>query len=51
MSWSCLLAMCGGTTRKVHTEDIALKCHELFSGSFSWPNYPDIPDRTLFAWL
>lgn len=41
------LAMCGGTTRKVHTEDIALKCHELFPGSLSWINYPDIPDKDI----
>lgn len=41
------LAMCGGTTHKVHTEDIALKCHELFPGSFSWTKYPDIPDKDI----
>jgi hypothetical protein len=41
------LAMCGGTTHKVHTENIALKCHELFPGSFSWTKYPDIPDKDI----
>ncbi len=29
----------------MHTEDIALKCHELFSDSFSWTKYPDRPDK------
>ena len=41
------LAICGGTTRKVHTEDIALKSHELFPGSFSWTSYPNIPDKDI----
>ncbi len=41
------LAMQGGATHKVHTEDIALKCHELFPGSFSWTKYPDIPDKDI----
>ncbi len=41
------LAMCGGTTDKVHTEDIALKCHELFPGSFSSVKYPEIPDKDI----
>lgn len=41
------LAMRGGATHKVHTEDIALKCHELFPGSFSWTKYPEIPDKDI----
>lgn len=41
------LAMCGGSTRKVHTEEVAIKCHELFPGSFSWTRYPHLPDKDI----
>ena len=34
----------GGTTRRVHTEDVALECHTLAKTRFSWRKYPDQPD-------
>ncbi|MFH0964103.1 MAG: hypothetical protein V2A58_08825 [Planctomycetota bacterium] len=37
----------GGDTRRVHTEDIALKCFELFPASFSWVKYPRYPDKDI----
>ena len=40
-----VLSLLGGESKSVHTEDIALKCHELFSDSFSWTKYPDRPDK------
>ena len=34
----------GGWHRRVHTEDVALKCHELAPSQFSWTKYPHLPD-------
>jgi hypothetical protein len=34
------LYVAGGATERVHTEDLALKCWELFPDSFSWTKYP-----------
>jgi hypothetical protein len=39
------LFLLGGDLKPVHTEDIALKCHELFPGSFSWVKHPEYPDK------
>lgn len=41
------LAMAGGAARRIHTEDVALKAHELFPGSFSWTMHPEIPDKDI----
>lgn len=41
------LSLLGGGTKRIHTEDIALKCHELFPGSFSWTKYPEYPDKDI----
>lgn len=40
-----VLALLGGESKSVHTEDIALKCYALFSDSFSWTKYPEYPDK------
>ena len=37
------LSLLGGSTDRVHTEDIAVKCHEMFPDSFSWTKYPQYP--------
>ena len=37
----------GGVTSKVHTEDIAIKAHEMFPDSFSWTKYPDRVDKDI----
>lgn len=41
------LSLVGGTTHRVHTEDVALKCHELFPSSFSWTKHPHLPDKDI----
>jgi len=41
------LFLLGGDTNYVHTEDIALKCFELFQHSFSWVKYPEYPDKDI----
>lgn len=41
------LYLLGGDTTPIHTEDIALKCFELFPGSFSWVKYPQYPDKDI----
>jgi hypothetical protein len=41
------LGILGGEFQRVHTEDIALKCHELFPDVFSWTRYPEIPDKDI----
>ncbi len=41
------LWLLGGESEKVHTEDIAIKCHALFSGSFSWVKHPQFPDKDI----
>jgi hypothetical protein len=34
-----------GVTRRVSTEDIALKCFELAPDAFSWVKHPEYPDK------
>lgn len=41
------LYVAGGATERVHTEDLALKCWELFPDSFSWTKYPQYPDKDI----
>ena len=41
------LYLLGGDLRRIHTEDIALKCFELFPHSFSWTKYKDYPDKDI----
>lgn len=41
------LAVLGGESQRVHTEDLAIKCHELFPESFSWTKYPQLPDKDI----
>lgn len=38
------LYLLGGWQKRVHTEDIALKCFELAPPKFSWVKYPQYPD-------
>ena len=39
------LYLLGGATKKCHTEDIALKCFELWPSVFSWTKYVQYPDK------
>lgn len=41
------LHVLNGAINRVHTEDIALKAHELFPDSFSWTRYPQLPDKDI----
>lgn len=41
------LGLLGGEFERVHTEDIALKCHELFPDAFSWTRHPHMPDKDI----
>lgn len=41
------LYVAGGATKRVHTEDLALKCWELFPDSFSWTKYTQYPDKDI----
>ncbi len=41
------LSLLGGESKRVHTEDIAAKCHELFPASFSWTKYTHFPDKDI----
>ncbi len=41
------LEQSGGGVRRVHTEDVALKCHELFPDAFSWTRHPNLPDKDI----
>ena len=41
------LYLAGGATDRIHTEDVALKCWELFPDSFSWTKYPQYPDKDI----
>lgn len=41
------LYLLGGDTERVHTEDIALKCFELFRGAFSWVKHTEYPDKDI----
>lgn len=38
------LYILGGWQKRIHTEDIALKCYELAPSKFSWVKYPEHPD-------
>lgn len=38
------LYILGGWRKRVHTEDIALKCYQLAPSKFSWIKYPQYPD-------
>src|SRR2546427_7389250 len=42
-----VLSLLGGESKRLHTEDITVKCHELFPGSFSWTKYPNYPDKDI----
>lgn len=42
-----VLSLLGGESRRVHTEDIAAKCHELFPAAFSWTKYTHFPDKDI----
>ena len=41
------LSLLGGESQRIHTEDVAIKCHELFPDSFSWVKYPNLPDKDI----
>ena len=41
------LYLAGGATDRIHTEDVTLKCWELFPDSFSWTKYPQYPDKDI----
>lgn len=38
------LYILGGWQTRIHTEDIAIKCHQLVPRKFSWVKYPQYPD-------
>ena|SRR4030042_1317562 len=38
------LYLLGGWQKRIHTEDVALKCYELAPSKFSWVKYPKYPD-------
>lgn len=38
------LYLLGGWQKRVHTEDIALRCYEFAPSKFSWVKYPQYPD-------
>lgn len=40
------LYLLGGWQKRIHTEDIALKCYQLAPSRFSWVKYPQYPDVT-----
>lgn len=40
------LYLLGGWQKRVHTEDIALKCFQVAPSKFSWVKYPQYPDLT-----
>lgn len=42
-----VLSLLGGESRRVHTEDIAAKCYELFPAAFSWTKYTHFPDKDI----
>ncbi len=41
------LYLLGGEAVTVHTEDIAIRCHELFPHSFSWTKHAHLPDKDI----
>jgi len=38
------LYLLGGWQKRVHTEDVAIKCYKLAPPKFSWVKYPQYPD-------
>ena len=42
-----VLGLLGGASQRVHTEDIAVKCHELYPDAFSWTKYTVYPDKDI----
>ena len=38
------LYLLGGWQKRVHTEDVALKCYKIAPSKFSWVKYPQYPD-------
>ena len=38
------LYVLGGWRKRIHTEDVALKCYQLAPSKFSWVKYPQYPD-------
>lgn len=42
-----VLSLLGGESNRLHTEDIAVKCHELFPESFSWTKHTQHPDKDI----
>lgn len=40
------LFLLGGWQKRIHTEDIALKCYQLAPSKFSWVKHPQYPDLT-----
>ena len=41
------LSTMGSISDRFHTEDIAIRCHELFPTAFSWTTRPDLPDKDI----
>jgi hypothetical protein len=41
------LFLLGGDTRRLHTEDVAIRCFELFPTSFSWAKHTNYPDKDI----
>lgn len=37
----------GGASKRVHTEDVALKCFDLAPDAFSWVTRPEFPDKDI----
>ena len=42
-----VLGLLGGASQRVHTEDIAIKCHQLYPDAFSWTKYTNYPDKDI----
>ena len=38
------LYLLGGINKRIHTEDVALKCFKIAPSKFSWSKYPKYPD-------
>jgi hypothetical protein len=42
-----VLYLLGGESGSVHTEDIAVKCHQHFPDAFSWTKFRQFPDKDI----
>ena len=42
-----VLGLLGGGHQRVNTEEIAIRCHELFPDAFSWAKYTQFPDKDI----